>query len=120
MFPAIALPVEKKRSFECPSDMLEELANLLPQITKILVIGWRGTEEHFLAMLGNRLTGLKPGVHIYIVNGPRPANYDPQGDEDRVRIFRALANNPPKSGSLDRGGFTDFIISRRAEQFLAS
>lgn len=87
---------------------------------KLLVIGWRATEEHFLGLLRNRLTGLKPGVHIYIVNGPKPANYDPQSDEVRVRIFRALADNRPASGNLDRGGFTDFILSSRAEQFLAS
>lgn len=84
MFPAIAIPVEKKRNFECPQPMLEELVALLPHVRKILVIGWRATEEHFLGLLRSRLTGLKPGVHIYIVNGPKPANYDPQSDEVRV------------------------------------
>jgi hypothetical protein len=120
MFPAIAIPVEKKRTFECPPQMLEELAVLLPHITKILVIGWRATEEHFLGMLGNRLTGLKAGVQLYIVAGPKPLNSELPGEDVKVRICRALMNNLPSSPVIDPGGFTDFILSRRVEQFLGN
>jgi hypothetical protein len=121
MFPAIAIPVEKKHSFECPPHMLEELVALLPQITKILVIGWRATEEHFLALLANRFMGLKRGVQLYIVAGPRPITSDPPpGEEIGVRICRALLNNPPSTPVIDPGGFTDFMLSRRAEQFLGN
>lgn len=120
LFPAIAIPVEKKRSFECPESMLEDLAPLLRQVKKILVIGWRATEENFLAMLGNRLTGLKPGVRLHIVNGPKPTNYDPQSDEVIDRIFGALAENRPSSTTMDLSGFTDFMRSPLLQEFLAS
>jgi SIR2-like domain len=116
VFPAIAIPVEKKKSFECPPGQLEELVALLPKVSQVLVIGWRASEAHFLAMLGNRLTGLTRGVQLYIVAGPRRK----EGEEIQVRICRQLLNNPPSSAAVDAGGFTDFILSRRAEQFLRS
>jgi hypothetical protein len=112
VFPAIAIPVEKKSTFECPQSMLEELVTLLREVSKILVIGWRATEAHFLAQLANRLTGLRRGAQLHIVAGP-------DAEEIKVRICRELLNNPPQSPTVDEGGFTDFILSRRAEQFLA-
>lgn len=115
MFPAIAIPVEKKRSFECPAEMLEALAELLPSVSKLLVIGWRATEAHFLNMLGSRLTGLRPGVNLHVV-----AANDLEAEDIKVRICSALLNNPPSRPSIDPGGFTDFILSRRAEQFLGT
>jgi hypothetical protein len=120
LFPAIAIPVEKKRSFECPPQMLEELADLLPHVKKILVIGWRATEEHFLAMLGNKLTGLRPGVHIHIVAGPRTPNGEIPGEGIKASIFGALPDNPPLSCSNHEGGFTDFVRSGLAVQVLTS
>ena len=56
LFPAIAIPVETKLIFECPNDHLECLRALLPRITKILIVGWRGTEYHFLDLLRESLT----------------------------------------------------------------
>jgi hypothetical protein len=112
-FPAIAIPVETKRSFECPPSQLEELVALLPKVSKMLVIGWRATEAHFLALLGNRLTGLRPGVRLHVV-----AANDGEAEDIKVRICRALLNNPPSLPSVDPGGFTDFILSGRVAQFL--
>jgi hypothetical protein len=114
VFPAIAIPVEKKARFECPPEMLEALAGLLPGISKLVVIGWRATEAHFLSLLANKLTGLRPGIPLRIVAGS-----ENEAAEIRAKIHRALLNNQPNS-SLDPGGFTDFILSRRAEQFLGN
>jgi len=116
VFPAIAIPVETKRSFECPPTQLEELVALLREVSKILVIGWRATEAHFLALLANKLTGLRRGAQLHIVAGPDKQ----QGGDIGVHICRALLNNPPQSPTVDACGFTDFILIRRAEQFLAS
>ena len=55
LFPAIALPVETKRDYECPDDHLECLRGYLPQITKVLSIGWRATEKHFMDLLSELL-----------------------------------------------------------------
>jgi hypothetical protein len=48
VYPAIALPVETKSDFECPSDHLNYLKGDIPTVTRLLVIGWRATEAHFL------------------------------------------------------------------------
>lgn len=78
----------------------------------MLVIGWRATEAHFLAMFGNRLTGLRRGVKPLVVAGN-----EREGGQIGVSICRALLNNPPTSPSVDPGGFTDFILSGRAHSF---
>jgi hypothetical protein len=57
LVPAIAIPVEKKASFECPQTHLRELEKLLPQIDKLALIGWRATEDHFLDLLARHLKG---------------------------------------------------------------
>ena len=56
LFPAIAIPVETKRSYECPDDHLTSLQEHIPRITKILVVGWRATEQHFLTLLRESLS----------------------------------------------------------------
>ena len=47
---AIALPVETKNEFEFPEAHLKKLRSVIPEVTRILIIGWRGTEEHFLKL----------------------------------------------------------------------
>jgi hypothetical protein len=113
VFPAIAIPVEKKNTFECPPFLLAELNTLLPKVSKILAIGWRATEAHFLALLK---ANLKPGAHLYIVAGPDRE----EAEGIKVHLSTELLNRSLRSASVDRGGFTDFILSHRAEQFLAS
>jgi hypothetical protein len=68
-FPALAIPVEKKSEFNCPPDHLRVLADLIPSVTKIITIGWRATEQHFLKMLKAPLTGLRRDVDLMVVSG---------------------------------------------------
>ena len=60
------------------------------------------------------LTGLRPEVTLHIVAGS-----EDDAKEIQAKLHRALLNNPPKS-SVDPGGFSDFLLSRRAEQFLGN
>jgi hypothetical protein len=120
LFPAIAIPVQKKSIFECPQPMLQEFVSLLGAVRKILVLGWRASEEHFLDLLGNKLTGLRPEAHVHIVAGSRGPNGEVPGEVVQANIYRALLNNPPLSCSIDEGGFTDFMRSPRVQQFLTS
>ena len=55
LFPAIAIPVEKKYAFECPIGHLQTLKECLPHVTKMLIVGWRGAEEHFAKLLVEQL-----------------------------------------------------------------
>jgi len=51
LFPAVAIPVERKASFECPDDHLERFKNVVVDVTRVIVVGWRATEAHFLDVL---------------------------------------------------------------------
>ena len=112
--PPIAIPVENKSHFACPQVFVEQLVQVLPHFTKILVVGWRASERHFLNLLGNRLTGLRRGVQIFVVAGSTS-----DGEEAKLRIHRALINNPPNC-SADPNGFTAFLDSGLAKSFLES
>lgn len=48
--PCVALPTATKgvADFACPENHLVDLMQVLPQVTDVLVIGWRGVEDHFL------------------------------------------------------------------------
>jgi hypothetical protein len=52
LYPALAIPVIQKddTSFACPSHHLNTLKSVIPRVRKLLVIGWRGQEEHFLSL----------------------------------------------------------------------
>ena len=54
LFPAIAIPLREKSKFECPAEHLAQFASLIPKVTKLLTIGWRAAENHFLSLLRNR------------------------------------------------------------------
>ena len=110
VFPAIAIPVEKKQSFQCPQHMIDQLAAALPHVTKILVIGWRASEAHFLDLLKRHL---KRGVYLCVVAGNQA-----EAEAVKTRIHKVLLNNPPSS-TADPAGFTEFIRSRRAEGILS-
>jgi len=68
-FPALAIPVENKSEFVCPTEHLAALASVLPKVTKIITVGWRATELHFLTMLKKPLTGLQRDVDLMVVSG---------------------------------------------------
>ena len=111
LFPAIAIPVEKKQVYECPEYMVDDLNKLLPQVTKIIVVGWRARETHFLDLLKQHL---KRGVYLTVV-----AEGQKEADDIRVRINRALPNNQPSSNAETAAGFTIFMRSGRLQAILA-
>src|SRR2546422_9217433 len=69
-YPAIALPVETKNEFEFPDAHLKKLRDVIPEVTRVLIIGWRGTEEHFLK--------------LWLESGPPAVNRMWRSEERRV------------------------------------
>jgi hypothetical protein len=111
LVPAIAIPVEKKAYFECPKPHLDQLERALPQVDKLLLVGWRATEDHFLSLLSAHL------------KGPLVAQIVAGSEGEARNIARTL-----QSGPLSRlnvrwehapDGFTDFIINRRVDAILS-
>jgi hypothetical protein len=63
--PAIAIPVQAKSSFECPQDHVNVLTRVIPEVDKLVVVGWRGQERHFTGLF--KL--LRKHVAVLIVAG---------------------------------------------------
>jgi hypothetical protein len=107
LFPALAIPVERKRSFECPPEHLDALRTCIPEVSKILIIGWRATEYNFLDLLVNNL---RKQVRVMVVAGGRN-----HADEISIK----LADAGLKGDFLStEGGFTDLIEKREIDYFL--
>lgn len=110
VFPAIAIPVERKQVFQCPGQMVDALTAQLPGVTKIIAIGWRAKEDHFLGLLKQHL---RRGAYLCVIAGSTK-----DAEDTKVQICRNLPNNPPIE-TEEIAGFTDFMQSRRAEELLA-
>jgi hypothetical protein len=111
VFPAIAIPVETKYSFECPSDHLDVLSRHLPEVTHVLTIGWRGNEAHFLNLLKSGFKGRS--VLLQTVAGGKP-----DAEEVFARIKGAGINASGEASPY--GGFTNYVVRREAEKFFRS
>jgi hypothetical protein len=109
LVPAIAIPVETKQDYECPDEHLDLLKKLLPSVTKILVVGWRATESHFLRLLADSLAG---DVKVLVAAGGRAEAQAPIGS------LRGAGVN----GHFDAtdGGFTQLVKGRQADALFAS
>lgn len=62
--PALALPVTNKYSFSCPDHVIDDFKSKIPETQKILIIGWRGVEEHFKSLLKE----IKSPVELMVVS----------------------------------------------------
>ena len=97
--PAIAIPVERKteRNFEMPTSHRQALQSALKRASRILVIGWRGSEEHFNELLKAHNRGL--AVPITVVCGTGGAG-------PTVENLKSLGFEKITDASC---GFTDFV-----------
>lgn len=105
-FPALAIPVESKRDFACPENHLDVLRECIPQITKVLIVGWRGVEAHFVDLL--RGLNQPKGISGVVVGG----KYE-WGNEVAVRLQHLNVSWRPS-----HAGFTEWITNGEATRFL--
>jgi hypothetical protein len=110
IFPALAIPVESKLEFECPEDHVHALRSFIPDVTKILIIGWRATEQPFLDMLQKGLHDKR--CQVMVVNGSS------EEGENAVNKIRELGFSCTYRVLLE--GFTDFIRNNSGRAFLSS
>jgi len=114
--PAIAIPVQTKTddTFEWPKSHRDYLIELLPQVTKILIIGWQAREAHFMCMLQEFLPNHGRGVrHIWVVG---------KDSDDGKDILHRLAADLRQSGYNTNhrhpdGGFSQFVAKGEGEAF---
>ena len=107
LFPAVAIPVETKRDFECPEEHLNTLREFIPKVTKLLLIGWRATDAPFLELLSG---SLPPRFSAMVVAG---------GREQAEEVVERMRQAGIKGEFLRaEGGLTDFILDGKVDEFL--
>lgn len=109
LFPAIAIPVETKHSYECPPEHLEVLYAAIREVSRLLLIGWRGTEVPFLQLLSGNVPRQMP---VMIVAGTRGAAEE---------VAHTLQSRKIMGRFLPlEGGFTHLVVARAADEFLST
>jgi hypothetical protein len=83
---------------------------MLPRITKLLMIGWRATENHFLDLLRE---GIHPQLRVMSVSGSVDGAKESVENLKKAKLYIDV---PIESS----GGFTGFIVNREGDEFLSS
>ncbi len=97
--PAIAIPVRTKGAFECPDEHIDALKECLSKVTKLLVIGWRANDDHFLKLLKEALQG----IDTWVVAGSAP-----YANEVIENLKKGL--DQPRKFQAGEAGFTHFML----------
>jgi hypothetical protein len=111
LIPALAIPVVQKQEYECPKEHLDMLDTCIPQVTKLLVVGWRVSETHILQRLAK---GLKHELQVMVVSG---SPKDAEETINNLAIARMRVIGGYKKADT---GFSDFILGRSVQGFLTS
>jgi hypothetical protein len=107
VIPALAVPIANKRQFEFPQQHLERLRAVVTRATKVITIGWRGAERHFLELWSRR----NDQLDLYIVSGEKSQAVNTNNNLN----VGGLRSNRIKLGE---GGFGDFLGSGDLRTFL--
>ena len=110
LFPAIAIPMQNKDEFELPREHQKQLNEMLSEVSKVLVVGWRGAESRFLQMLKTNLGG---DTEFMVVSSGKAS-------ADEVINTIGKASVPGKTFLPASGGFTSAISTGEIERFLAA
>jgi hypothetical protein len=106
LLPAIAVPLQSKAYFECPREHILSLSDAIPDVTKLIVIGWRATERHFLNMWRKRVN---KDLHGIIVNNDESSGIEAKGNLSDIGVEDMCVLNY---------GFSKFLKDDHLESFL--
>ena len=109
VFPAIAIPLQKKVQYECPKEHIRALEECIPKTDNLLIIGWKAGEQDFLDLLSKTL---QKGVPKKIVSRNRDS-------ADQIQHTLTSAGIDGAHWLLSEGGFTTELRSGRIEDFIA-
>jgi hypothetical protein len=66
--PAITLPINKKSDFTFPSSHRQALEARIPDVTSVLIVGWRANEDHFMDLVQRAWVEKANPVPITVAN----------------------------------------------------
>ena len=108
--PAIALPFEVKKEFECPSLHVDQLMSEIQHVRKVLVVGWRASEQAFVRLWADK--GWNKAT-IHIVSASRQ-------EAEAIAASLGSANVKGEIKSSERTGFSNFLQKDELQAFLES
>lgn len=108
--PALAIPVNNKQEYVCPERHVNTMREILRATKFLLIIGWRGTEQHFCEELR---TLILPGTPLVVCNGSVDDSARAIG---QLKLHQSIAKVPTDLGfsSLSSDIYLDEIF-RAAE-----
>jgi hypothetical protein len=106
-FPALTIPIENKSEYECPSQHWQMMEAALPQVTDMILVGWRASERNFLQSLADNIPN---DTRIMVVSS----------DEKRALELIQHVQQAGLIGNFTaaKGGFSHAILSGALENFL--
>lgn len=102
--PALALPVDGKAELIWPREQAEVFDSVQGRVSKLLIIGWRAVEEHFLSRMSRLATGAKA---VIVTGGP---NAEAEAREIESRLSGLVIDNTT-AVAIATEGFTGFMRS---------
>jgi len=110
LYPAIAIPITNKaeNAFECPHEHLRQLTELIPNVKKVLTVGWRGREQNFLSLFAT----LRDQIAVTTI-----ADTVEHANETFKAIESVAAHGIGARGYFD--GFSQTVRDERLNNFLA-
>jgi hypothetical protein len=113
--PALAVPIQNKPDFECPPNHIQLLRELLPEVNRILIIGWRGMEGHFMRELRDH----RPArvERVLVVNGDKTGRAATE-TWDRVCAGAGGVRTDDREAIASGDGFSELVESPELHTFL--
>jgi len=108
LYPAIAIPAQSKQRFECPQAHVDALKACIPEVDKMILIGWSGNEQFFLELLRDNL---RKSLKIMLVTGTEEG-----GHQLEAKLKASGITGEVRTSTT----FTDFVVHRETDSFLAS
>jgi len=110
--PALSIPVASKSDYEAPSEQTRALTECLPEVDRVVVIGWRGSEVLFSETLASVAGKNRP--RFMVISSNRESAADISG-----RISNSFSEgNVGATFSTVDGGFSYAILNHRIDEFL--
>ena len=111
LFPAITIPVQNKKDFECPDEHLTRLTDSLPEVERLLIVGWKARERNFLGLLVKEIP--KDTSMMFVSRDEASASRVIQEITPRMREAKLNGN-----WTAAKHSFSGFIFSEEFDNFL--
>lgn len=105
--PAVAAPIKEKHTFEWPDQQRLYIQGLTKKVDRLLVIGWRALDQHFVQLLQPTFTG--SALPTLIITGGERKVSEAEGRAIAVRLGVTGGGGEDSNITYCPGGFSEAI-----------